>query len=626
MTPIQVSPGEDLAAVIAAAPPGAVVVLAAGNHPLSATLVVTSSLTLRGAGRDRCRVVSRALGLGIHVAGAHFFMAEDLAFEHDGPGWGHVMQIEDAEITLRGCRFRDHLRREPPPDVGDGLRVGGAARGLISRCEFVDNGHHGLVLLGKSDVRVADCELRDNRDAGLALRDRARGTIERCRVDRNGVGVLVAQDAAPRMFDVAARANARDGFVWSDHASGRAAGCVAEDNRDGFMLGDQARPTLTAAIATRNRECGLRLTDRAAPIILGARVRDNAGPGVLVTGRAAPALRAAMVARNGRAGLAYLDDAAGEATRCEITEHAQHGIAVHQRARPALRHNVSRANGWAGLAYLDESTGEAEGNLLERNHADGVAVQDQASPRLRGNLARCNGGHGFTFAAGSGAHAEGNGAEENGAGAFVVAPPPRFRKTAVVLMGNVEGPIDLAAGTAKDEPSRHLITPDRDLRELIQGAEPGALLELAPGEFELSLGAIRRSDLVIRGAGRDRTTIQTGSGDHLLRFEGPGQLLIDGVTLERRGYWGPILVVAGGEVEVVDCDIRGGKRQHQVDEGGDGVRVEGPRRLVLRGTRVTANGGWGVLAADAGARVTLDGSDLAGNGAGACWLPASPPG
>jgi hypothetical protein len=157
-----VSPGEDIAAVVAAQPIDAVVCLARGVHrPFSVARSVSAGVVVRGAGPDATFIISQRDGVG--VTDIERFTIANLTIRGGNPAGVYAAQA-------RGLALR-------------GVRIQGAAFGL-----HVDDG---------SSVFLEDVTLSTSADFGLLVRRRSTVTGERVSVlDSRAIGVGVVDSAA----------------------------------------------------------------------------------------------------------------------------------------------------------------------------------------------------------------------------------------------------------------------------------------------------------------------------------------------------------------------------------------------------------------------------------------------
>jgi len=113
------------------------------------------------------------------------------------------------------------------------------------------------------------------------------------------------------------------------------------------------------------------------------------------------------------------------------------------------------------------------------------------------------------------------------------------------------------------------IEPGADLAAAIAAADEGATLKLAAGEFALAAPVITKKSLTLAGAGKTKTTI-TGSGNHLLLFEGDGELVLRRLALCRESG-GDVVQCSSGRITVDTCTIEGARVDG--DSGGVGLRL-----------------------------------------------------
>jgi hypothetical protein len=247
ITTWHVSPGDDWIDRAEQATPGTIIALAEGTHQLPRGLVLRRAVTIRGAGRDRTRLVATDPTAVIHVA-RHAGDDGDVVLEELtvalGAGQARaVVLIDDGTFRLTGCRF---ALGAGVGARGHGLRVEGGARGTVRDCEAVDNLGDGMRLAGKAEVTLSGCLLARNGGHGVTFEQRATGAADSNEVTANGMsGIQVINRAAPALTRNRITHNRHGGLVFMGNARGSAAGNHLDGNgRHAIARYDRARPTL----------------------------------------------------------------------------------------------------------------------------------------------------------------------------------------------------------------------------------------------------------------------------------------------------------------------------------------------------------------------------------------------
>lgn len=173
------------------------------------------------------------------------------------------------------------------------------------------------------------------------------------------------------------------------------------------------------------------------------------------------------------------------------------------------------------------------------------------------------------------------------------------------------------------------VAPGDDLIAAVHGADPDALIRLAPGRHELDepLLLLRPTRLV--GAGSDRTTIVSDAPNAVLLQAGGGPLRLEGMTVAHEGDEpASVVVVAQGGYDLRDVVVRGGVADVAAGSGwglvlGVPGQPDAPEVRQLTDVRATGNGAGGV-AVGADRAPNVDGLEADDNqGCGVCFSDAA---
>ena len=144
-----------------------------------------------------------------------------------------------------------------------------------------------------------------------------------------------------------------------------------------------------------------------------------------------------------------------------------------------------------------------------------------------------------------------------------------------------------------------------ELAQALAGAAAGATLRLAAGEHRLGLGVTLAHELTLEGTGQETTSIVTGEGEGVLRYQGSGLLTLRDLTLRWTGPAGVlvnVVQVTTGEALVERCRVTGAtSSEHGF---GSGLAISGTARATVRDCLATGNG-FGIAVEDQ-AQPTLD--------------------
>jgi hypothetical protein len=331
-----VTPDDDLARIVAAAPAGSVLTLAAGDHQPSETVRMVRDVELRGAGRDTTTVTVDAATSALVVQAPARVEITDLALVQAASETVAVVQLPPTGAVLEGVRITGGSIDEdgsggsgvvitagPEQDGVPGPLAAFGGSGLdatrLLDVEVADNAGPGIVVAGAAQPRIVRAEVRDNGICGVCYLDRASGVLIDSMVAGSEIGVLVSGTAAPRLTRTRLVGNLDAGLVLEDRAGGRYLDVRLEGNGErGVLVTDDADGWFEDLVAVDNGALGIAVTDRATAQLLRAQVTgsehalwvESESSVVSDDGRYADSIEVAVVVR----GSARLT---GSGNRCE---------------------------------------------------------------------------------------------------------------------------------------------------------------------------------------------------------------------------------------------------------------------------------------------------------------------
>ncbi len=142
------SKGDDLTQRVAAAKPGSTLELAPGEYLLSEQLVITKSLTLRGAGQDNTSIVMRATtnNAVIYLNSACELVLERLTIRQTGKAPTDVIWLNAGTTTIRQCTISGGIHDTASNQWGAGLRITGSAYCAVVDSILQGNEESGILL------------------------------------------------------------------------------------------------------------------------------------------------------------------------------------------------------------------------------------------------------------------------------------------------------------------------------------------------------------------------------------------------------------------------------------------------------------------------------------------------
>ncbi|MFF3334490.1 right-handed parallel beta-helix repeat-containing protein [Streptomyces sp. NPDC002888] len=282
-----------------------------------------AALLARGGGslalRD-CRI-SNPRGAGVVVTSATDSSVESCTIENLGTSG--VVIGERGRITLRGCTIRDAR--------GNGVLANGEAQGSVEECDISSTDKPSIALEARSTTRVLRTVVHDT-STGVHVSSQTRTTLEDVRVtNTTGVGIAVSGGSDPLLRRCR----------------------TARTKSHGLLVTERARGTFEDCWLDAAQEPALRVTNLAAPVLVGLTVRDCAATAVLLE-----------------------EESAAELDRLEILDAQGAGVCVRTGANPLVRRARISAVGGHGVEVTKDGRGRLEDCTVDQPGRCGVRVED----------------------------------------------------------------------------------------------------------------------------------------------------------------------------------------------------------------------------------------------------------
>jgi len=398
----QERPFPSLRTALAAAPPGALILVAEGVY--REPVMITRPVVLLGRGAGRTRIVAEGSdAIGVEVRATDHVQLRGMSIEGGAAcvafaGGSHRLQ----KVELRGCTeagllgrgARIELISSEISDVsggrsGRGIDVKGG--GLQARdVSLVGAGRRGIVLDGASAV-LEDVEVRWSSLSALQATSGADVQVIGGVFEGFGGAALYAGGAKLRVEGarVSRGEYAVLGYRGAELAvsggelTDYSVAAVAMVNSHGSVVGATiARGGTDAAIAvtkSTGKKPVLVADNRiSTPGTMGLHVTESA---LIVRGNTITGAR--LDAEKDMGDAVYAVDSTLDVEQNVMRGNAGSGVAV-LRSSVRLSHNGFIENGRAGLLLLDRSRGAATDNVFERNKA-GVELGEQSRANLAQN-------------------------------------------------------------------------------------------------------------------------------------------------------------------------------------------------------------------------------------------------
>jgi parallel beta-helix repeat protein len=290
-----------LAEALRAAPAGSTIILGPGTFRLAEALTVDRAVTLAGEGPSETEIVSAAPEHVLRFAGAGPFAAEMITFRHEGPEAANVVVVMGGEVSFSFCQFSGGVFTQAAGYGGSGLLLGASTTGQVFGCDLTDNQEAGILLRDDARPVLVQNVVRDNGSCGLLYYGQAAGEAHENQADQNGLyGICLMVEAQPLLANNTCSRNAASGIVYFGQAGG-----LARDN-----------------------ECLLNSVD-----------------GIAVQEQALPSLEGNTCYGNGQADIRFVGDSGGAARDNRCSTDAPYGLYVADTAHPSLAGNQCRVEG-----------------------------------------------------------------------------------------------------------------------------------------------------------------------------------------------------------------------------------------------------------------------------------------
>ncbi len=387
----------DLIQAIEKASPGAVIRIPAGEFRTSRQIRIRKPITLRGAGKNKTRLVFTGQGeqlledfITIEVSqGSQPVVMEDISFTYQGFSPGNLVVVNSGTAEFNRCSFKGPVYDEEAGG-GGAIVFKNNSRGTVRQCDFSEN-DTGVEVYGTAIAVIEDSRFVSNQRGGVAFFDNSGGRVlnNTCR-NNELVGIIVVDDAKPTLVGNTCEGN-QWGIAFDERAGGEARNNVCKNNEFvGIEVSDDAKPTLVGNTCEGNKGGGIAFDERAGGEANNNTCNNNGDAGILVTGDAKPTLVGNTCEGNIFLGIAYRERAEGEARNNTCNNNGLNGIQVTHDAKPTLVGNICEGNKRVGVAFEEQAGGEARNNTCKNNGYHGIGVGGDAKPTLMGNICTGN--------------------------------------------------------------------------------------------------------------------------------------------------------------------------------------------------------------------------------------------
>ena len=350
---------------VAAAPPGARIVVRPGTYAGPVVLSGTIGLVAEG---PRDQVIIEGTGTcAVEVTGGRPKVSSlTLRVVEAGTGSVPALRISGGRPTIMNCNASstmghgiDVVGARANPSVTAcvvhdckeyGIWVREKARGTFERCEVDGDSSFGIAVSDRSDPVVRDCAFRVGGGlSGIMVHSQGKGTFERCEVDGGSFfGIVVRDRSDPVVRD-----------------------CVFRVEATGISVGSQGKGTFERCEVAGNANAGITVSDGGDPVVRECTFRDGLPAGIFVH-----------------------TQGKGTFERCEVVSNALAGIEVREGGDPVVRECTFRDGKASGILVHTQGKGTFERCEVVGNAYAGIEVRDGGDPAVRDCTFRANRNHG----------------------------------------------------------------------------------------------------------------------------------------------------------------------------------------------------------------------------------------
>lgn len=314
---VTVEVGDDLAAAVHDAGPGALIQLAPGRHELDEPLVLLREARIVGGGAPTTSIVSSAPGAVLLYAGDDRLTLTGVTLGHEGDESASVLVVPSGSLELRDVVVRGGVT-DAAGSAGWGIVLGAGASSegaaseqLLDGLVAEGNQAGGVAVTGGAPT-LRDVRSTGNGGCGICWLEGAAGTLSEAELHDNEVGLSLTGASAPSVTDLTATGNQRAGVVieGSDDGAEFEDLALRDNGAVGMVVRGDATPRIAGVVIDGHDEAGVVVEGASVPSVTGLEVRGGA-VGLLVREEAAPEVVEVTVADVVDAHVVFAGDSGG---------------------------------------------------------------------------------------------------------------------------------------------------------------------------------------------------------------------------------------------------------------------------------------------------------------------------
>jgi hypothetical protein len=279
-----------LADAIANAPEGAQIYLEPGWYILEEPITVDKALALYGDNQQTV-IVSAAPEHVLKFEGVGPFVADGIAFRHDGSEPANVVVVLGGEVEFSFCSFDGGVFSEVAGYGGNGLFLGGSTTGRVYSCEVMRNQQQGILLREEAQVTIVRSHLHHNGGCGIGYFGEAAGMAQFNDASHNAHGICLLDEALPLLQGNTCRHNEFSGITYFGQSQGEAReNDCSLNGHTGISLQVQAQPLLVGNKCFANGESDIAYYENSGGTAQGNLCSTDAPFGLYAAETANPSL------------------------------------------------------------------------------------------------------------------------------------------------------------------------------------------------------------------------------------------------------------------------------------------------------------------------------------------------
>lgn len=354
---IELRPEDNLAETVASAPPFATIRLARGIYEIAEPMIVRFDMQFEGIGGSYTTLVSQSGNAIFQIENGAKLSIKDVGFSRrQATSGATIIAVNEGELHLRNGEFRD-------------------AQSLSETLDY----------------------------SAVLFSNRSKGEIRDSKFTNHAVGIIVNDDASPRL---------EKNEFWQNmtaiHVTGSArprirVNQIRRNFGDGIVISEQGQPILEENLVTENRGNGIVFnTERFSGTAKQNTLNSNKGAGVLIDGTSQPILENNEINLNESGGVLVQGNAQGIVRENRIERNSIFGIRSANASSPQLQRNTIKNNKGDGIEVLNQAKPSIQGNEILQNRGDGISLLiTQNGGLIQNNTCRGNQGYGISILKGS---------------------------------------------------------------------------------------------------------------------------------------------------------------------------------------------------------------------------------